>query len=195
MAGVSYIIDDSDVHGVLSLIARKAERPEDALHAIGGYGVFSTQRRFETERDPSGQPWTPLSRRTANQRIGRGRRGPGHILRVSNRLYQSIAYDVSPGQVEWGSNVIYARIHQMGGVIDIAAREQRLTLKRTRRKGGGFRSRFARAGAKGATERVVKVGAHQIKIPARPYLGLSEEDVTAINEVVADYFRAEAGGK
>lgn len=196
MAGVTYKIDDADVRGALSRIARSAEHPENALHAIGAYGVHSTQRRFEREQAPDGTPWAPLSPRTANKRVGRGRRGTGHILRLSGRLYQSLTYEVSPDAVEWGSNVVYARIHQLGGEIDMPERRQRLTLKRTRRKGGGFISRFARASARGnISEHEVSVGAHTIRIPARPYLGLNDADRDEIEQIVTDHFRDEAGGK
>ena len=71
-------------------------------------------------------------------------------------------------------------------------REQRIYLKKIRKKGAA-RARFVRRGTKGAEERTVQVGAHSVTIPARPYLGLSDEDRQEIGLIVADHLRGEAG--
>lgn len=189
---VSFVLDDRLVRQPLDMLERAAANPQAAYHAIGAYMVFSTQRNIELERTPEGQPWPRLSPRTAARRIGRRVRGYDHMLRVTNRLYQSISYDVLGG-VEWGSNLVYARIHQLGGTITMPARQGRVTLKSIRRPGGGVRSRFVRSGTKGGEERTVSIGAHTIRMPARRYLGFSTADQQAVTEIVADHLRAEAG--
>jgi phage gpG-like protein len=121
----------------------------------------------------------------------RPRSGFDRMLRLTNRLYQSISYNVLPDGVEWGSNVVYARIHQLGGVIDMPARRGSVTLKRIRQKGGGIRSRFARTGAKGGELREVSIRGHQVRIPARPFLGISAFDREEVTEIIADHIRQE----
>lgn len=195
MAGVSFHLDDSLAQDILSRIERAASRPTGAMHAIGAHFVMSAQRNIETETAPDGSKWPPLSPRTANQRVGRrgARRGYDHMLRVTNRLYASISYVATDRSMEWGSNVEYARVHQLGGVIQMPARQGKVTLKSIRRKGGGIRSRFARAGTKGSETRDVEIRAHQVRIPARPYLGISPFDRDEVPEVVAVYLRSEVG--
>jgi phage virion morphogenesis protein len=193
MAGVSFVLDDDLAQRALSVIDRAAANPVGAYHAIGAHFVFSTQRNFELERSPDGTPWQRLSPRTAAKRLGKGRRGYDHMLRVTTRLYRSISYQVLDDGVEWGTNLVYGRIHQLGGVVDMPPRQGTVTLKSIRRKGGGVRSRFARRGAKGAVDRVVSIRGHQVRIPARPYLGISAKDRQDLPEIVADYIRSEVG--
>lgn len=191
---VSFVLDDRAVRQSIEMLERAAANPRAAYQAIGAHFVFSTQRNIETEQAPDGRRWPALSPRTANRRIGRRRlRGYGHMLRVTNRLYQSISYDVLPEGVAWGSNLKYARIHQLGGAIQVAERQASITLKKIRRQGGGVRSRFVRKGTRGGKERSVKVGAHEIVVPARPYLGVSDTDRQAVIDIVANHLRAEAG--
>lgn len=193
MAGISHSIDAQLATDTLGRLERAAGNPEGAYHALGAHFVFSTQRNIEMETAPDGSRWPRLSPRTAEKRVDKGQRGYGQMLRVKNRLYFSIAYQVLPDGVEWGSNVEYARIHQLGGVITMPPRQGKVTLKRIRRQGGGIRSRFARHGAKGGEERLVSIRGHQIRIPARPYLGISAADRQEAPEIIAEYLRSEAG--
>lgn len=82
------------------------------------------------------------------------------ILTLRGYLSSSIHWQVLPDSVLVGSNLEYAAIHQFGGVI---RPKQRKALK----VGG----------------RVVS----QVKIPARPYLGISTDDATESEALVADY--------
>lgn len=193
MTGVSFTLSDAEIQGALGRLARAASHPRQAMDAIGAHFVFSTQRNIETETAPDGQRWPRLSPRTAAQRVGKGRRGYDHMLRVTARLYKSITAEATDTSVEWGTNVVYGRIHQLGGVIDMPARAGTVTLKSIRRKGGGVRSRFVRKTVKGAETRPVNIRAHQVHIPARPYLGISPQDGQAVPEIVADHLRSEAG--
>jgi phage gpG-like protein len=193
MAGIAHNLDADLAIDALGRLERAAANPVGAMHALGAHFVFSTQRNIELETAPGGKRWPRLSPRTAAQRVGKGRRGYDHMLRVSNRLYASISYQVLSDGVEWGSNLVYARIHQLGGVINMPARQGSVTLKRIRQKGGGVRSRFARTGAKGGEVRQVSIRGHQVRIPARPYLGISAADRQEVPEIIADYIRQEAG--
>lgn len=195
MAGVSFRIQDQELEALLARVDRVAERPVGALHAIGAHFVFSTQRNIETETAPDGTRWPPLSPRTANRRIGRRLRGYDHMLRVTNRLYGSISYAATDRAIEWGSNLEYARIHQLGGTISIPERTGTVHLARIRQKGGGVRTRFVRRDRKNAEERQVRIGSHQIRVPARPYLGISDSDRAAVPEIIADYLRTEVVGR
>lgn len=186
--GISLVLDDRVVLERLAQLSRAAENPERAYEAIGAYLVTSSQRRFERETGPDGQRWQRLSPRTASRRVGRSQRGYEHILRVKNRLYSSIVYEVSPGQVEVGTGVAYAAAQQLGAKIAIPAREQDIHLGKTNRG-----SRFVKASRKRKETQRVKIGAHTITLPARPYLGVDKDDQTEILAIVEDFIRTEAG--
>lgn len=189
MAGFSIRLDDENVRQLLGRIDRVVARPRSAMNELGRHFVVSTQLNIERETAPDGTPWPRLSPRTAEKRIGRTRRGYDSMLRVSNRLYSSISYDATDASVEWGSHLVYARIHQLGGAIEMPSRAGKVSIKQIRGKG----NRFVRAKAKGAEERTFTRSAHQVRIPARPYLGVSPADLQAAEEIVADVIRAEAG--
>lgn len=182
MTGVRIVIDDDQIAAALSGLAARGSDLGAAMHAIGAAMLAKTQQRFQRQAGPDGNPWTPLRPRTAARRIGRRRRGQDNILRVSNRLYSSLTYEATEAAVSVGSNAVYAAIHQLGGTIKAAARQQTINL--VRRNG---RTRFAKAGARGAVEREVSVGAHTITIPARPYLGVDEADRAEILAIIADH--------
>jgi phage virion morphogenesis protein len=188
MSGIRLLLDERPLLAMLGQLQRAAEDPRRAYDAIGAYLVTATQRRFERETGPDGRRWQKLSPRTANRRIGRSRRGYDHILRVRNRLYQSIVYEAADNQVAVGTNLVYAAIQQLGGSVIIPERDQDIHLST-----GKGRRRFVRASAKRMETRRVHIGAHTITIPARPYLGIDQEDEAQIQAIVEDFFREEAG--
>lgn len=86
----------------------------------------------------------------------------GQTLVDTGRLRSSVTYRAFPDRVEVGTNDKRARIHQLGGVI-----------KPKRKKLLKF------AGADGKT-----IVAKQVKMPSRPFLGISDDDEKAIAEIV-----------
>lgn len=190
MAGISHNLDENDALDALGRLQRAAENPAGAYHRLGAHFIYSTHRNFETETAPDGTKWRPLSPRTAAKRVGRGRRrGFEHILRLTNRLQQSVAYNVLADGVEWGSNLVYARPHQLGATITMPARSGSVNLKNIRRKG----NRFVRPGTKDAKSRLVAIRAHQVQLPARPFIGISALDRQEVPAIIEDYLREEVG--
>ncbi len=123
-------------------LAKASVSAKPLLDDIAESLLISTQQRFELERDPNGKPWQPLSWWTLFLRGG-GRKGwhkrnrskakkgtmekisGAKILRASNRLFQSLTSVVTNSEIQLGSNVIYARIHQYGGQ---AGRGKKVTI-------------------------------------------------------------------
>lgn len=190
MSGASIEIKD-ELTPALTRLLERAEHPAEIMSGVAGYLLTSTQQRFERETGPDGQKWKGLTARTANARSGRGRnvRGYDHILRDSLRLYNSLTTLSDATSASAGTNVVYAGVHQFGGVIQQVERSQKLSLKRIRGKKG---VRFVRAGTKGAMERDVTIGAHAITIPARPSFGINDADRVEIGDIIMDGFRREA---
>jgi phage virion morphogenesis protein len=86
--------------------------------AIGEQQVASAKRRIrQTKKSPEGKPWQPWS-----QKYAKTRKRQHSLLIASGALRDSITHHVlSPGEVEVGSNLDYARAHLMG-TEDIPAR-------------------------------------------------------------------------
>ena len=80
------------------------------LAEIGETVKTQTMRRFEHETAPDGSRWSQSLRAKLEG---------GQTLTDTGRLRDSITYAVAMdnGSVEVGTNVVYAAIHQEGGVI------------------------------------------------------------------------------
>lgn len=115
-----------------------------------------TKGAFQREADPAtGKKWEPIKPR------GSGSARPGTtkpILDDGGRLRESLneSYRISDdGSVVFGTNVIYARIHQEGGVT--GAHE----IKPRHKRALAFNGRM-----------VKKVNHPGSRIPARPFMGV-----------------------
>lgn len=96
----------------------------------------------------------------------RAKEDGGKTLVDSRRLVASILNVASERAVEIGSNLIYAGIHQTGGTIVPK---------------NGDALAFALPNGE-----FVTVG--KVTIPARPYLGVSPDDVTGMQELIEGHF-------
>lgn len=73
----------------------------------------ASNRAFDRQTSPDGRPWLPRSPKYAKQL---NRRRPGRkLLAITLHLKNSRQYQVSGDSAKYGSNVKYARIHQLGG--------------------------------------------------------------------------------
>lgn len=145
--------DDSTVQAALNRLIAIGQSPREAMRDIAAYGEDSTQRRFADGKGPDGEAWKPSWR---VQEKG------GKTLIDSGRLLNSITSDSGDDFAEWGSNVIYARIHQLGG--EILPKSKKALFFRTPDGGG----------------RSVK----KVTMPDRPYLGINEDDEENIIDIV-----------
>jgi phage virion morphogenesis protein len=165
MTGISYEVKGSEE--ALADLARAVAAFDDATPLYDNIGaglVISTQERFETESGPDGSPW-PQSIRVKFE--------GGKTLSDTRRLVGSLTHEANASGVAVGTNVIYAAIHQVGGVI-----------KAKTSKGLRFR-----AGGNGGW-----VTKQSVTIPARPFLGLDDEDEAMISDIAGDYLEQAMAG-
>ncbi|MGN7870981.1 phage virion morphogenesis protein [Paracoccus sp. 22332] len=106
------------------------------------------------------------------------------ILRARGRLAGSINYAATNDEARIGSAVEYAAIHQLGGAIKQPDRLAKIYRKRE--ADGKIGRRFVRKSEADVVTDVTIPG-RVITIPARPYLGLSAADETAILEDAVDW--------
>lgn len=136
----------------LKAAQRAAADMTPLMRAIGGRLEGSARTRIEdTNEAPDGTPWPKSFRVTIEG---------GKTLLDTKNLLGSLTYRATPNEVEIGTNVPYAAVHQFGATI--TAKSERGLLFRL------------------ADGRMVQVG--EVKIPERPFLGISREDEEIISE-------------
>ena len=148
---------------VNNAIEALANQKKELLETIGDILVSSTVQRFRDGKGPDGATWEPSGRAweqglavqareaTKKRKAIRGRKETGKFGKTlvdTGLLRNSITHAVALDGVYVGSNLKYARIHQMGG-----------------KTGKG----------------------HSVTMPARPYLGISEEDKKEVQEAIQDF--------
>lgn len=120
----------------------------------------STVERFKTNLAPDDKPWKASIR---------ARQEGGKTLVESARLRNSIRAKSNDGGFAVGTNVIYARRHQLG--------DKRPVLIKAKTKRG---LRF-NIGGHWITKHKVR-----IKLPARPFLGVSKQDIAEIKATLEE---------
>ncbi|WP_375668590.1 phage virion morphogenesis protein [Bartonella sp. AP36NXGY] len=150
-------IKETGLEAALSFLQKGADSSMGTLaQGVGRLIQESTRRRIQSEKNSAqGEKWKNNHARTS-------------ILYASGALSRSIDMKALPEQVIVGSGLVYARIHQLGGVI--------------RPKNGKTLRFFLKSGN---AHRFVCV--HQVTMPARPYLGLSEHNKVEIVKATEDW--------
>lgn len=93
--------------------------------------------------------------------------GTSILMKTGTLLLASVASSATASQAEWGAAWEYAHVHQDGMTI-IPKNKDRLAFT----VGG------------------VQVFAKEVTIPARPFVGLSDENIAEITRFVTNYFGA-----
>lgn len=105
-------LDSNDVEKALLQVAQKCEDMRPLMKNIAGIMADATEQNFENEGRPD--KWQELAKRTIKQRI-KTKHYPGKILQVEGRLALSVTTQYDNHSAVIGSNLAYARIHQLGG--------------------------------------------------------------------------------
>lgn len=185
MAGVSQHISLSDLAPQLASDLAQLEGAavdlSPMMAAIASSLEASTLRRFETEVGPDGEAWLPSQRALSEG---------GQTLTDTARLRQSVVSAAGPDWAEIGTNVAYAGAHQFGATIKREARQQTI-YRRLNGRTGELTAQFVKRGRSNFAQDVT-VGDHEIDIPARPFLGVGDEDEVSIIEIITDHFTGAA---
>ncbi|MGE0493282.1 MAG: phage virion morphogenesis protein [Vulcanimicrobiota bacterium] len=152
MAKIVIDLDEGPYKNLVAKLSAKLSDLTAVMRDIGNRAIRVVTNKFRVE----GPGWEPLKESTLARRRQKGT--GANILRDDGDLYQSVVYgplSVTSNEVTIGSNLPYARIHQLGGII---TQKRRATGKKTGRR---------RRGSPG--------GPVRIRIPARPYLPNADE--------------------
>lgn len=150
------------------------------------------QLRFRSQRGPDGTPWEPSRRVTE---------GGGQTLSLSGRLRRSLTTAATATTATIGTNDVRAAIHQFGGVIR-AKKGPFLSIPVTdqaRRAGGAskypgplhvattLKGQYILVDGNGVTQYILRPS---VTMPARPFLGASDDDRSAMLSSMRRYLEA-----
>jgi phage virion morphogenesis protein len=160
MTGITFTVSANDEisRALKALAEQDGGLAKASLKNIGELVVRQTRARFAQQIGPNGEAWKAL-----NPEYAAAKKGPG-ILRESGQLAASIIWQLDGDNLRIGTNKVYGAIHQFGGKI-------------VPRTAGAL---MFRIGGR-------LVIAKAVTIPARPYLGISASDASAIIEVIEDH--------
>lgn len=147
MSGIQIKIeqDDRKIRATLTQLIALGRNPAPALEDLAVIGENTTRERFSTQIDPEGNRWKPSIRVQISG---------GKTLTKDGHLGDSMTHTSNSKFAAWGTNMIYAAIHQNGGVI----KPKSAPSLRFRLAGGAF------------------VSTKQVTIPKREFLGVSARD-------------------
>jgi phage virion morphogenesis protein len=114
VSGFTVTLDDRELQDALNQLAARVEDLTPVMDALGQVLVTRSDLSFRREETPWGQRWTPLSEVTLERRRGTS----AQILRDTGRLAASITARASRTQVQVGTNVVYAAVHQFGNPLN-----------------------------------------------------------------------------
>lgn len=163
---------------VLGQMLSKIKNRKPVMNIIAGIMLDDVRENFVKEGRP---PWLPLASVTIKQRKRR-RYWPGKILQRTGQLLVSIQSKATNDSAQVGTNKKYAAIHQFGGTINQGARSG-LTLP-NRYKIGSKKGKFKKGTTKGQG---YEFSSRSIKIPARPFLQLSDQAMKNIEDKIKNY--------
>jgi len=167
-------LKDAEIQAALSGLEALLADLSPVMNEIGDFLVTATKDRMAAGKTPEGSPFAPRSAATlaiyARRKITFG----PTPLRQSGEMGQQIAHSYGPDSVQVGSNAIQAAVMQFGaaqGQFGAAIGRTRPSDKRPK-----------------SQDYFVPIPWGDI--PARPFLGLSDEDRSGILDIVSEALAA-----
>lgn len=193
MAGTRIELDLA--HDQASTTLRRAAEALDTqgrallLSDIGEYLLRSTRDRAAAQVSPEGTRWAALSPRYARRKE---RKRPGTpILKFDNHMLgDQLSKQIESDTLYVGTNAPYGAIMHFGGKIHIAARSQQAYFHHSM---GEVSPQFVEK-RKANFAQWVTLPAYDIRVPARPWLGISDQDANEIAQITQDHLQAVLSG-
>lgn len=180
------------------------------LKAIRLDVIAETRMNFDRGATPDGTPWAPLKHPRPNSR------GADQPLRDTDMMMASVTAPGATGNIdvledtklEWGTNHEHAHVHQDGMTITprvakllaipatVEAQragsprnfaEGRLEFRWGKGGGAGVAVEKTKGRGKSVNELVHFYFARSVTVPARPFLGITEEQATEYGEMTAEF--------
>lgn len=148
----------------LKALAQRTQNLKPVLADISAYQQRQLQKAFDANRSPDGIPWQPLAPSTASQK-----RNPKMLVESVGRIPGSRFSEVTNNKVVVGYGDPLAAIHDQGATIP-----ERIVVPKNKKA-------LFWAGARHPVKRVVIPAT---RLPARPLIGYSPQDVQEWTAIV-----------
>jgi len=160
--------DNRQVLDAMARLARGVENPAPVLKAIGELSAESTMQRFAASTAPDGSRWAPNAEVTLERYLGRT---SGNHKKDGSLTKKGAARLGAKKPLIGESRTLSTQIHwQLAG--DDAVKVGSNTIYAAMQQFGGTKAQFPNLWG---------------DIPARPFLGVSDEDARGIEGIVGDY--------
>jgi phage gpG-like protein len=118
MATVTYRVTAPDLASISARLGELSAKFDDLTPLMQQYAAIAadaSERAFATESTPAGEAWPPLAASTVRAFVAKGRRRGAHpILQVFGHLAASLAPQVEPFRMVFGTNLIQSAAQQFG---------------------------------------------------------------------------------
>jgi phage virion morphogenesis protein len=169
MAELEYNLNELDP--ALERMLAGLEDKTELMLALGEMLIASTQERIEAGESPDGTPFAPRSPTTLKRYAKLGL-SFGKPLNQSGDMRRHLHYEADADRVAWGSSAIQSAVMHFGA------------------KKGAFGSYQG----KGFGDSTPSVSIPWGDIPARPFVGVSQEDETNISAEIIEWLEGLAVG-
>lgn len=157
-------VKDSEIQQALARLQSFVADLSPVMNEIGSRLLMSTQGRMLAGQSPDGTPFAPRKASTLKAYEKRGQRFGPHPLWMEGDMHRQINFQFGPDFVSIGSNAIQAAVMQFGA------------------QQGAFGARIGK-------DKRGRDHFHHIPwgdIPARPFLGVSEQDRSDILAIIGE---------
>ena len=168
--------DFKDALTVINKVAAATGDTTPLLRDMGEYLIIAHLLRFDAQTSPDGTKWKALSPAYLKQK----KKNKDKILTLDGYLKNTLRYQVADGELLFGSNRAQAAILHFGGEIKKKERAAEVYFKQN--KNGSVGRQFVKRKNSNFAQSV-KIGAHVIKMPARPWLGTSPANNTELMNI------------
>ncbi|MCF5718710.1 phage virion morphogenesis protein [Aeromonas veronii] len=113
MAGSFIAISHHGVADAFELLAKLYQKTGDLSEPLADIGEglrLSHRDRWDAQESPEGEPWAPLS----DKYRARKPRHADEVLRLNDDLRDTLAYQVDPQTLYFGTPMVYGAAHQFG---------------------------------------------------------------------------------
>lgn len=148
---------EREVLDYLQQLQRHADDMTPALQEIGEYMIQSTRERFGTGTAPDGTPWVENSPLTLSRK-----KGTQPLIGETKRLSTEFSYFIGNNELTFGSPLEYAAVQQFG------AEQGKFGRGKYESREGSFPIPWG-------------------DIPARPFIGISDQDQMEILDIIQGY--------
>lgn len=165
-------INDAQISRAFASLQAALADMSGPMDEIGQTMVLSTKTRMSKGISPDGSPFAPRSPVTLARYARENKKYGPHPLWLTRNMQQNIAHSAGSDHVRWGSSAIQAAAMHFGA-------EQGEF---------GARTGLTRPSDKRPKSQQYFMTMPWGRIPARPFVGLSEQDRTDIADILGEWF-------